>query len=82
MTAPEGNFDAHELYGQERSNFFTCKWIFSTPSRPRMLRHAVDFKLAKDGHDTRASPHYFGDKNSRHMVRREIASEFRQWRNP
>jgi hypothetical protein len=82
MTTPEGNFDAHELYAPGTVGFFTCQWIFSTPDRPRMLGHAVDLRPAKDGHDARASRHYFGDKNSRHTVRREIASEFRQWRNP
>jgi integrase len=30
---------------------------------PHMLRHACGFKLANDGHDTRALQHYLGHKN-------------------
>ena len=29
---------------------------------PHMLRHACGFKLANDGHDTRALQHYLGHK--------------------
>jgi len=29
------------------------------PIHPHMLRHACGFKLANDGHDTRALQHYF-----------------------
>ena len=37
---------------------------------PHMLRHACGFKLANDGHDTRALQHYFGhNKNIQHTVR-------------
>jgi len=36
---------------------------------PHMLRHACGFKLANDGHDTRALQHYLGHKNIRHTVR-------------
>ena len=35
----------------------------------RALRHACGFKLANDGHDTRALQHYLGHKNIQHMVR-------------
>ena len=34
-----------------------------------MLRHARGFKLANDGHDTRALQHYLGHKNIQHTVR-------------
>jgi integrase len=30
------------------------------PIHPHMLRHACGFKLANDGHDTRALQHYLG----------------------
>jgi len=32
------------------------------PIHPHMLRHACGFKLANDGHDTRALQHYLGHK--------------------
>ena len=34
-----------------------------------MLRHACGFKLANDGHDTRALQAYLGHKNIQHTVR-------------
>jgi site-specific recombinase XerD len=39
------------------------------PVHPHMLRHATGFKLATDGHDTRAMQHYLGHKNIQHTVR-------------
>jgi len=36
---------------------------------PHMLRHACGYKLANDGHDTRALEHYLGHKNIQHTVR-------------
>lgn len=39
------------------------------PVHPHMLRHAAGFKLANDGHDTRAIQHYLGHKNIQHTVR-------------
>jgi type 1 fimbriae regulatory protein FimB/type 1 fimbriae regulatory protein FimE len=36
---------------------------------PHMLRHATGYKLANDGHDTRALQHYLGHKNITHTVR-------------
>ncbi len=39
------------------------------PVHPHMLRHACGFKLANDGHDTRAIRHYLGHKNIQHTVR-------------
>ncbi len=36
---------------------------------PHMLRHACGYKLANDGHDTRAIQHYLGHKNITHTVR-------------
>ena len=46
------------------------------PVHPHMLRHACGFKLANDGHDTRAIQHYLGHKNIMHTVRyTELASD-------
>jgi site-specific recombinase XerD len=39
------------------------------PVHPHMLRHSTGFKLANDGQDTRAIPHYLGHKNIQHTVR-------------
>jgi len=39
------------------------------PIHPHMLRHACGFKLANDGHDTRALQHYLGHENIQHTVR-------------
>ena len=39
------------------------------PAHPHMLRHGCGFKLANDGHDTRAVQHYLGHKNIQHTVR-------------
>jgi integrase len=39
------------------------------PIHPHMLRHACGFKLANDGHDTRALQHYLGHRNIQHTVR-------------
>ena len=36
---------------------------------PPHVRHACGFKLANDGHDTRALQHYLGHKNIQHTVR-------------
>ncbi|MFH1344928.1 MAG: tyrosine-type recombinase/integrase [Pseudomonadota bacterium] len=35
---------------------------------PAHLRHSTGFKLANDGHDTRAIQHYLGYKNIQHTV--------------
>ncbi len=39
------------------------------PVHPHMLRHSTCYKLANDGHDTRAIQHYLGHKNIQHTVR-------------
>jgi integrase len=39
------------------------------PVHPHMLRHACGYKLANDGHNTRALQHYLGHKNIQHTVR-------------
>jgi len=39
------------------------------PVHPAMLRHSTGYKLANDGHDTRAIQHYLGHKNIQHTVR-------------
>ncbi len=54
------------------------------PVHPHMLRHACGYKLANDGHDTRAIQHYLGHKNITHTTRyTELASDrFRAfWRD-
>jgi hypothetical protein len=38
-------------------------------SLPHMLRHSTGYKLANDGHDTRALQHYMGHKNIMRTVR-------------
>lgn len=45
------------------------------PVHLHMLRHGCGFKLANDGHDTRAIQHYLGHKQIQHTVRyTELAS--------
>lgn len=39
------------------------------PAHPHMLRHACGYKLANDGHDTRALQAYLGHRNIQHTVR-------------
>jgi type 1 fimbriae regulatory protein FimB/type 1 fimbriae regulatory protein FimE len=39
------------------------------PVHPHMLRHSCGYKLANDGHDTRAIQHYLGHRNIVHTVR-------------
>jgi type 1 fimbriae regulatory protein FimE len=39
------------------------------PVHPHMLRHGCGYKLANEGHDTRAIQHYMGHKNIQHTVR-------------
>jgi integrase len=46
------------------------------PVHPHMFRHGCGFKLANDGHDTRAIQHYLGHRNIQHTVRyTELAAE-------
>ena len=46
------------------------------PVHPHMLRHACGYKLANEGHDTRAIQHYLGHKNIQHTVRyTELAAD-------
>ena len=42
---------------------------FPFPVHPHMLRHACGFKLANDGHDTRALQDYLGHRQIQHTVR-------------
>ena len=46
-----------------------CTAGIAFPIHPHMLRHAAGYKLANDGHDTRAIQHYLGHKNITHTVR-------------
>lgn len=41
----------------------------SMPVHPHMLRHGTGFKLANEGHDTRAIQLYLGHRNIQHTVR-------------
>jgi len=46
------------------------------PVHPHMLRHACGFKLANEGHDTRAIQHYLGHRKIQHTVRyTELAAD-------
>ena len=47
------------------------------PVHPHMLRHGTGYKLANEGHDTRAIQHYLGHKNIRHTVRYTQLSSLR-----
>jgi type 1 fimbriae regulatory protein FimB/type 1 fimbriae regulatory protein FimE len=53
----------------------------SFPVHPHMLRHAVGYKLANDGHDTRSIQLYLGHRNIQHTVRytQLDASRFRSF---
>ncbi len=44
-----------------------CKW--RPPENPHMLRHSTGYKLANDGHDTRALQHTLGHKNIQTTMR-------------
>jgi type 1 fimbriae regulatory protein FimB/type 1 fimbriae regulatory protein FimE len=49
---------------------------FAWPIHPHMLRHSTGYKLANEGHDTRAIQQYLGHKNIQHTVRyTELASD-------
>ena len=50
---------------------------------PHMLRHACGYKLANDGHDTRAIQHYLWHRNIAHTVRyTDLSAErFREFWN-
>jgi type 1 fimbriae regulatory protein FimE len=46
------------------------------PVHPHMLRHACGFKLANEGHDTRAIQHYLGHRNIQHtMLYTQLAAD-------
>ena len=48
---------------------------FPFPAHPHMLRHGCGYKLANDGHDTRAIQHYLGHRNIQHTtIYTELAS--------
>jgi type 1 fimbriae regulatory protein FimB/type 1 fimbriae regulatory protein FimE len=42
---------------------------FKFKAHPHMLRHVTGYKLANDGHDTRALQAYLGHRNIQHTVR-------------
>jgi len=48
---------------------------FEFPVHPQMLRNATGYKLANDGHDSRAIQQYLGHKHIQRTVRlTELAS--------
>ena len=55
------------LYDQRKRGGQEAKLPF--PVHPHMLRHACGYKLANDGHDTRAIQHYLGHRNIQNTVR-------------
>lgn len=53
-----------------------AKSTLDFPVHPHMLRHACGYKLANDGHDTRAIQLYLGHRNIQHTVRyTELSAE-------
>jgi len=42
---------------------------FEFSVHPHLLRHSCGYKLANDGHDTRAVQHYLGHRNIQNTVR-------------
>lgn len=77
----EGPTSSAYVFASERGGPMTaagfCKMLaragetssIGFPVHPHMLRHGCGFKLANDGHDTRAIQHYLGHKNIQHTVR-------------
>jgi len=75
------NLQSRYVFDTERGGPVTRDWFLKMvrrtgelaklpfPIHPHMLRHACGFKLANDGHDTRALQHYLGHKNIQHTVR-------------
>ena len=75
------NLQSRYVFNTERGGPVTRDWLLKMVRRtgelaklpfsihPHMLRHACGFKLANDGHDTRALQHYLGHKNIQHTVR-------------
>ena len=65
--------DANVRKIQARAGRLAC---LPFPVHPHMLRHACGYKLANDGHDTRAIQHYLGHRNIVHTVRyTELAAD-------
>jgi type 1 fimbriae regulatory protein FimE len=54
-----------------------CTAALPFPVHPHMLRHATGFKLANEGHDTRAIQHYLGHQNIQHTMRYTQLSSIR-----
>ncbi|HUE84497.1 MAG TPA: tyrosine-type recombinase/integrase [Vicinamibacterales bacterium] len=73
--------DTPYIFASERGGPITASTVRSIVTRagqvaklslkvhPHMLRHAAGYKLANDGHDTRAIQQYLGHKNIMHTVR-------------
>jgi site-specific recombinase XerD len=76
-----GNMESRYVFVTERGGPATTAGFLKTiartgeaaklsfPIHPHMLRHSTGYKLANDGHDTRALQHYMGHKNIMHTVR-------------
>ena len=57
--------------------------LASATVHSHMLRHACGFKLAHDGHDTRAIQEWLGHRNIQHATRyTELTTESVQHREP
>jgi type 1 fimbriae regulatory protein FimB/type 1 fimbriae regulatory protein FimE len=76
-----GNMESRYVFVTERGGPTTTAGFLKTiartgkaaklsfPIHPHMLRHSTGYRLANDGHDTRALQHYMGHKNIMHTVR-------------
>ncbi len=53
----------------EKKKFFIALTRPSAGTGKVQRRHALGYKLANDGHDTRAIQHYLGHRNIQHTVR-------------
>ena len=60
---------AHRLRGAEAHGEGGGGGQAGFPVHPHMLRRACGYKLANDGHDTRAIQHYLGHRNIQHTTR-------------
>ena len=67
MRVKNGISSVHPIRGDEMRALRKLRRDY--PKDAYVFRHACGFKLANDGHDTRALQHYLGHKNIQHTVR-------------